>query len=71
MGRIQRFAELFDEHNEIAAWLVLITAVVLLLLGKLEQWPFVALVGLGLVTLLGSKYFAGVRVGPSGVEVEK
>lgn len=71
MGRIQRIAELFDEHNEIAAWLVLIGAVALLLVGKLDQWPFVALVGLGLVTLLGSKYFAGVRVGPGGVEVDK
>lgn len=71
MGKIHSITDLFDEHHEVAAWLVLGTAVALLVTGRLDQWPFVALVATSLVTLLGSKYFGGVKVGPSGIEVQK
>lgn len=71
MGRIRHISDLFDEHHEIAAWVVLVTAIGLRVADRLDQWPFVAMVCAGLVTLLGSAYFAGVKVGPSGIEVDK
>ena len=71
MPKISKFTELFDEHNEVAAWLVLFSMVGLLLSGKLDQWPFITGVGLSLVTLLGSKYFGGIKVSTDGIEVGK
>ena len=71
MPKIERIRDLFDEHHEVAAWLVLVGSFVLLSVGKLEQWPFVAMVGLSLLTLLGSKRYSGISVGPGGLEVEK
>lgn len=67
-----KIKELFDEKSEIAAWVVMLAAFVLLFTGKLEQWPFIAMVGLALLTLLGTGYYgARFRVGPQGVEVEQ
>lgn len=72
MPTIKRITELFDEKSEIASWLVLAAAVALLAAGKLEQWPFVAMVGFSLLTLLGTGYYgAKFKVGPNGLEVEK
>jgi len=69
---IKRITELFDEKSEIAAWLVMLAAFALLATEKLEQWPFIAMVGLGLLTLLGTGYYgAKFKVGPQGVEVEQ
>lgn len=70
MTKIRNITELFDERHEVAAWLVMLTAIVLLVTERLDQWPFVALIATSLVTLLGSQYFRGVRVGPSGIEVD-
>jgi hypothetical protein len=71
MGKIRKITDLFDEQHEVAAWLVLATSIALLVTGRLDQWPFVALVATSLVTLLGSQYFRGVRVGPQGIEVRE
>lgn len=69
MPKVSKITELFDEHNEVAAWIVLFTNVGLLLTEKLDQWPFVVGVGLSLVTLLGSKYFSGIKVSAEGLEI--
>ena len=36
----------------------------------LDQWPAVSLVALALITMLGAKYYAGVKLGPQGMEVQ-
>lgn len=66
---IKHIRQLFDEHHEIAAWLVLIIAVAGRFADKIDQWPMVAMVALSLVTLLGSDRFRGLNVGPGGVGV--
>ena len=70
--KIQRLTDLFDEKAEIAAWLILLSAHTLLVSARLEQWPFVAMVGLALLTFLGTGYYgAKFKVGPQGLEVSK
>lgn len=69
MSKLTKLTDLFDEKHEVAAWLVMLASVIMRWLDKLDQWPFVALVATALVTLLGSSYFRGVRVGPQGIEV--
>jgi hypothetical protein len=61
---------LFDERHEIAAWLVMAIAAGGSATGRLGDWPAVALVCVSLVTLLGSARYAGVSVGPDGVQVD-
>jgi hypothetical protein len=70
LPKISSFTELFDEHNEIAAWLILFSMVGLLLSGKIDQWPFLVGIGIGLVTLLGARYFAGIKISKEGLEVK-
>lgn len=67
---IKHIRQLFDEHHEIAAWLVIVMAALGRGFDKLSDWPTVAMVALALLTLLGSGRFAGVKVGPGGVEVD-
>jgi hypothetical protein len=69
MPKISALKDLFDEHNEIAAWLVLLTAIVLLVLGRVGELTFVSMLAMSLVTLLGSKYYKGVKVSKDGFEI--
>lgn len=61
---------LFDEQHEIMAWITLLGAGLGVAFDRLEDWPGVALIGLALVTMLGSARYKGVKVGPGGVDVE-
>ena len=61
---------LFDERHEVAAWCVLSLTVAGLQTGRLGDWPAVALVCVSLITLLGSARYAGISVGPDGVDVD-
>ena len=69
MGRITRFSQLCDEHHELAAYITIALAAGGRAFDRLGDWPAVALVALGLLTLLGSAYYRGVRIGPSGFSV--
>jgi len=61
---------LFDERHEVAAWAVLALTVAGLQTGRLGDWPAVALVCVSLITLLGSARYAGISIGPNGVDVD-
>jgi hypothetical protein len=41
-----------------------------IVLDRLEDWPGVALIGLSLLTMLGSAYYKGVSIGPGGLDVK-
>lgn len=60
-----------DPRQEIAYLVTLLAAVVMRWADKLGDWPFVALMGVALVTLLGASYFAGLKAGPGGIEVRR
>ena len=60
-----------DPRQEIAWAATFVTSVVLLAMDKLDQWPFVVLVCVSLMTLLGAQYFGGVKAGPGGIEVKR
>jgi len=66
---IKHIRQLFDEHHEIAAWLIIIMAGAGRWFDKIEDWPMVAMIAISMLTLLGVERFRGVRVGPGGVEV--
>lgn len=68
---IKHIRQLFDEHHEIAAWLIIIMAASGRWFDKLGDWPTVAMFALALLTLLGSERFGGVKIGPGGVEVDR
>lgn len=66
---IKHITNLFDEHHEIAFWVIFTVACVGRWFDKIGDWPMVAIVALALLTLLGVERFRGVKVGPGGVEV--
>lgn len=59
-----------DPRQEIAYLVTLGVATALRVMDKLGDWPYVALMGVALVTLLGTAYFAGLKVGRDGFEVK-
>lgn len=58
-----------DPRQELAFALVLTLATVMRWTERIGDWPFVALVGVALVTLLGTRAYRGLRAGPSGLEI--
>lgn len=68
---MEHLRTLFDTKAEVAGWLVLACVPVGLYFERLEQWPAVALVVVALITLLGAQHYAGVRVSPQGIEVDR
>lgn len=62
--------DLLDEQHEVMAWVCLALAVGGRVGDYLDQWPTVTLVATSLVTMLGSKYYAGVKISKDGVEIE-
>lgn len=70
MPKIEHIKQLFDEKHEIMAWLTFIGAAVGMFTNSIEDWPGVTLIGVALLTMLGSSYYKGVSIGPGGVDVE-
>lgn len=58
-----------DPRQELAFLLVVIISTVMRWADKLSDWPWVACMCVALVTLLGVKTYAGIKAGPSGIEV--
>ena len=71
MSKLQSIKALFDEQHEVMAWIVLALAVAGRASELLDQWPAVSLCMTSLVTMLGSAYYSGIKVGPQGVEVNR
>jgi predicted histidine transporter YuiF (NhaC family) len=69
--KIKKIWNLFDEQHEVMAWIVLVLAVAGRWTEMLDQWPTVAMCCTSLVTMLGSKYYAGLKVSPQGIEVDR
>lgn len=70
MPKIENFKQLFDEQHEIMAWLTFVGAWSGIVLDRIEDWPGVALIGVALLTMLGSAFYKGVSIGPGGLNVE-
>lgn len=71
MPRWKNIRELVDETHEFAAWVVLLAAFIMLATGLIGELTLVAMVWSSLITLLGTKYFSGLKVGKDGIEVSK
>ena len=70
MSKLQ-LKQFFDDQADVMAWVVLIIAVAGRLTENLSDWPFVAMIGLCLVTMLGAHHYDGVKAGPAGFSVDR
>lgn len=70
MPKIRSIKELFDDQHEIMAWVVLALSVAGVATDRLDDWPGVCMAGLALITMLGSAYYKGIKIGPGGLDVE-
>jgi hypothetical protein len=70
VSRLQ-LKQFFNSKADIMAWVVLTIAIGGRVSESLGDWPFVAMVGLCLVTMLGTQHFEGVEAGPGGWKVSR
>ena len=71
--KVNRLRDLVSTQSDVAGWLVLIFAFLLIGFGQVEVWVGgVALVFLGLAALLGGSFAKGIALGPlRGPNVEE
>jgi hypothetical protein len=66
---LNKLLSLVDEAHERAALGLFVSAWFLRLFAGFDDWATVAMFSLAAVTLLGQQRYAGISIGPNGVQV--